>query len=295
MTIDKEKFVTIGMPVRNGSERLHVSLDSLLAQTHKNFEFLISDNASTDNTEEIIKNYQEKDNRIKYFRQPENIGFVRNAAFVLNKSSAEYFMWASHDDWWAPTFIEKMIEALEKNPDYGAAMSHFKAIRDDKVEPEDAPGGYHNFTDMSNLKLYRTMLASKSNPIYEFALWRREYLARLYKRLKPSSIEDTVILISEAALGTKFYSVKEFLHAKYRNPQPLKVRHAYLGGYYDYSFPHTNYLWTILTRHITSPVIPFYRKAMIFGPWLGRAWLFKRKVLNEFISWAGLKNSQDAK
>jgi len=112
---NKKSKVSIGMPVWNGEDFIKLALDSLLAQDFKDFEIIISDNASTDNTEEICEKYIKKDERIKYIRQCENIGLDRNFNFVLDKAKGEYFMWAAHDDLWEPTYISEMVKVLDNN------------------------------------------------------------------------------------------------------------------------------------------------------------------------------------
>jgi len=104
--------VSIGMPVFNGEKYIRDALDSLLAQTFKNFELIISDNASTDRTEQICREYTARDARIRYVRQPENIGACGNFHFVLNEAVGEYFMWAACDDYWKPDFITHALTAM---------------------------------------------------------------------------------------------------------------------------------------------------------------------------------------
>lgn len=118
------------MPVFNGEEYIRDALDSLLAQTFTNFELIISDNASTDNTEQICRNYAARDARIRYVRQPKNLGAVANFRFVLDEAAGEYFMWAAHDDLWDKNFISWAISALS-NSSAGFAFPTFtlKSIR----------------------------------------------------------------------------------------------------------------------------------------------------------------------
>lgn len=115
--------VCIGMPVYNGEKFIRAALDSLLAQTFTDFKLIISDNASTDGTSKICKEYARADNRISFVRQHENIGATKNFAFVLNESSEKYFMWAAADDFWSEDFLECNISFLEKNTDYVASIS----------------------------------------------------------------------------------------------------------------------------------------------------------------------------
>ena len=94
--------LSIGLPVFNGDDYLEAVIVSILAQTYTDFEFVISDNASTDRTEEICRTYAAKDTRIKYFRNPKNIGATQNWYRVFDLSSGEYFASAAHDDLYAP-------------------------------------------------------------------------------------------------------------------------------------------------------------------------------------------------
>ena len=97
------------MPVFNGEEYIDRALKSLLNQTYKNFEVIISDNCSTDSTAEICKKIANNDDRINYIRQQSNIGAKNNFSFVFERASSEYFMWAAHDDVWHPDFLKNLI------------------------------------------------------------------------------------------------------------------------------------------------------------------------------------------
>lgn len=109
--------VSIGMPVYNAASCIRESLDSLLAQTYKNFELIISDNASSDNTDKICQAYAKKDKRVRYIRQKENIGACENFNFVLKQATGEYFMWASDDDLWDVDFIKCIMDEYRKTPE----------------------------------------------------------------------------------------------------------------------------------------------------------------------------------
>ena len=114
--MSKNNFkVSIGLPVYNGENFLKYALDSLLSQTFRDFEIIISDNASTDNTPKICQEYVLKDKRIRYIRQNNNMGALWNFNFVLKQSNKEYFIWVSSDDKLHPEFLQKNIDILEKN------------------------------------------------------------------------------------------------------------------------------------------------------------------------------------
>jgi glycosyltransferase involved in cell wall biosynthesis len=113
--------VTIGLPVRNGGEFFAEALDSLLGQTYADFELLISDNASTDGTADLCRRYAKQDPRIRYIRQPANIGLIGNTNFVMRNGTAEFFKLAAHDDLYGRDLLKRCIEALDAHPELVAA------------------------------------------------------------------------------------------------------------------------------------------------------------------------------
>lgn len=114
--------VSIGLPVYNGERFLRQSLDALLAQTFTDFELIISDNASTDGTAAICDEYANLDSRIRYIRQPSNLGAGPNHNLLPKLSRAPYFKWASHDDLYDPDLLQFCVGAIEQHPD--AALVH---------------------------------------------------------------------------------------------------------------------------------------------------------------------------
>ena len=115
--------VTIGMPVYNGEKTIEKAINSLLAQTFKDFNLIISDNASNDETENICRRLSQKDARINYVRQTENIGLYKNENFLLGKATGEYFMFSCDDDWRSPDFLALNLAFLESNPNFVASTS----------------------------------------------------------------------------------------------------------------------------------------------------------------------------
>jgi glycosyltransferase involved in cell wall biosynthesis len=111
-----EPRVTIGVPVYNGARHLEPCLESLLAQTYDDIEIVISDNASTDRTAEICRDFCERDERVRYYRQPQNIGAAANFNFLPRSTQGEFFKWAAHDDFCAPEFVERCVAALDRSP-----------------------------------------------------------------------------------------------------------------------------------------------------------------------------------
>jgi glycosyltransferase involved in cell wall biosynthesis len=104
-----------GMPVFNGDRYIEIALDSLLAETFSDFEIVISDNASTDNTEAICPSYMPRDSRIRYSRNEENLGPPENFTKVFRLSRGEYFKWAAADDVCEPEFLHRTVDALDSH------------------------------------------------------------------------------------------------------------------------------------------------------------------------------------
>ncbi|MHB8397575.1 MAG: glycosyltransferase family 2 protein [Candidatus Limnocylindrales bacterium] len=108
--------VSIGLVVYNGERFLSSAIDSLLEQTYRDFELIISDNGSTDGTERIASAAAERDDRVRYVRHAENHGLAWNLNYVVRQASGEFFMWAGHDDIHGPEFIERCVAVLSADP-----------------------------------------------------------------------------------------------------------------------------------------------------------------------------------
>ncbi len=120
--------VSIGMPVYNAEKYLAETVESLLSQSFEDFELIISDNASTDRTEQICKEYAAKDRRIRYIRQPVNLGPQANFTYLLNQASGEFFMWAASDDLWDREFIKTLLDALKSDQQATSAFCTYMYI-----------------------------------------------------------------------------------------------------------------------------------------------------------------------
>lgn len=116
-------LISIGMPVYNSELTIRAAIDSLLQQSYKNLELIISDNCSIDSTELICQEYARYDRRIKYIRQLNNIGSALNFKFVLERASGKYFMWAAGDDVRASDFLFENLKVLERNSNFVASTS----------------------------------------------------------------------------------------------------------------------------------------------------------------------------
>ncbi|MFC1798605.1 glycosyltransferase family 2 protein [Thermodesulfobacteriota bacterium] len=164
------------MPVYNGGSYLREAIQSLLSQSHREIELIISDNASTDDTSAVCQRFAETDSRVKYFRQKINRRAKWNFNFVLQQANAPYFMWAAHDDVWDAGWIKVLLQNFSDT----VAISFGHVVNIDKkgrvvrqVPPLHFPGNQRQ-------RMLRYFLAEelngKANIIY--GLYRTDLLKK---------------------------------------------------------------------------------------------------------------------
>ena len=222
--------VSVGMPVYNGERFLKEALDSILVQTFEDFELIISDNASTDGTQEICQAYATQDQRIRYYRNEQNLGAAANYNRVFKLASGKYFKWASHDDLCAPEFLERCVEVLERKPSVVLCYprtavidkhgKHVENLLDDlnlrSPKPHERYEYYHN----------RFRFDRRCNPV--FGLIRSSVL-EMTPLIGHYVLSDEV-LVGELALRGEFYEVPQRLFFRRVHPQmsvrkyPIKKR-----------------------------------------------------------------------
>lgn len=113
--VNSGTLVSIGLPVRNAGERVVEVARSVLAQDHEHLELVISDNASTDDTEGVCRELARSDDRIAYHRQPENIGLLNNFLYVIGAAKGTYFRWIGDDDRLEPSFVSRCLQVFAED------------------------------------------------------------------------------------------------------------------------------------------------------------------------------------
>ena len=148
--------VSIGLIVYNGGEYLRGAIDSFLAQTFDDYEIIISDNASTDDTQIICEEYAALNHKIRYIRQVKNQGPIFNFKYVLEQARGDYFMWASHDDIFAPTYISECLNAHKNNPECISVFTNFNVLdlKSNRITEKQSPS-----SRSSNFVFSRTMIS----------------------------------------------------------------------------------------------------------------------------------------
>lgn len=130
-----EPLVSIAIPTYNRVESLRRAAASALAQDYPRLEVLISDNASPDGTQAFCADLAASDARVRYVRQGENVGPVRNFVHALQQSAGEYFMWLADDDWIDADYVRRCMDVLLR-PGYALVAGATQYYRGGKWEFE---------------------------------------------------------------------------------------------------------------------------------------------------------------
>jgi len=207
--------LSIGLPVYNGEDFLAESLDSLLGQTYEDFELIISDNASTDGTADICCGYAKQDSRIRYVRQPHNLGCAPNHNVLVQYARGELFKWVSHDDLYGRELIERAIEALDEYPQVVLANCWTAMIDSSRTVTKAVR--YTLDTESPRApERFRSMLFEKGGDD-DGGVIRMEMLRRI--RPYDSYYHSDRTLVTEMALQGPFYHVPDWLYFRRDHPK----------------------------------------------------------------------------
>ncbi len=163
------------MPTYNGARYLAQSLDSLLNQDYPNWELVISDNCSTDETEAIARSYAQQFDRIRYVRQETNAGAAANFNRVLGLAQGTYFMWAADHDLWGAGLVSRCVAALEGNPAAVLAYPESLLIDEDGTAIEEMDDQI-DLGQPSALDRYKRLIWRLENCNMIYGVARREAL-----------------------------------------------------------------------------------------------------------------------
>ncbi|MGD1704830.1 glycosyltransferase family 2 protein [Dapis sp. BLCC M229] len=212
MPINNFPKVTICLPTYNSGEFLTQAIDSILEQTFTDFELIISDDSSTDNTPEVIRSYLEKDSRIKYLQNSKNLGLFPNWNRCLESASGEYITVFAQDDVMLPKNLEQKVKILDKYQNVGLVISSIMVVDDENNYLNWDWANYSEDKFVNGEEWVRKNLG-KANPICcPFVLIRREVLEKVGGKFNDNyAFAADLELWLRIALVADLYFLKEIL------------------------------------------------------------------------------------
>jgi glycosyltransferase involved in cell wall biosynthesis len=276
--------LSIGLPVYNGENYLSEALDALLGQSYADFELIISDNASTDRTEEICQDYALRDERVRYIRQSHNVGCAPNHNVVFHVARGELFKWASDDDLYGRELLRRCIEVLDEHPE--VVLSHSWTAMIDTHGTITRKVGYPLTTDSPDAaERFRSLLFDVGGDD-DYGVIRSDVLRRT--ALYNSYYHADRTIVAEIALHGRFHHVPESLYFRRDHPDRANRAHRTIRSWctnldprrasrFRHPLPRllSEYIWGYVAAIRHAPLTPDERQRC-FG-YLGQ-WLASRIV-----------------
>jgi glycosyltransferase involved in cell wall biosynthesis len=207
--LNSKPLVSIGMPIYNAERYVRQALDSLLAQDYDNFELIISDNASTDRTQEICQAYAKRNKRIQYYRNRTNMGIFWNFSRVLELSSGEYFMWAAGDDYRDPRYIQLCLQAFKTSGDIVLVHSRIEAIDRETGKSILTDNGFSTI-GLSRVKKFKYIARQNSRACcLMYGIFKGKTLRKVMPFKKVLSSDS--LMLAELSLQGEFITIPETL------------------------------------------------------------------------------------
>lgn len=259
--------LTIGLPVYNGENYLAESLDALLGQSYEDFEMVISDNASTDGTADICRRYVNRDPRIRYIRQPRNIGLQPNHNFVIRQAKGELFKMASHDDLYGRDLLKCCVKALDEHPE--AVIAHCREAMIDTSGNALKLITYSAAVDSPQAsQRFRSMLFDGWDD-YTYGVMRTKVLCRTHLHRSHHFADRT--FNTELSLHGPFAMVPELLyfrrdHPERTSPYTVRTRCVYLDPRRASRLRnpvvrlYAEYIWGYVAAIMSAPLSPADRR-----------------------------------
>lgn len=247
--------ISIGLPAYNGEKFIARAISSVMDQTLSNFDFIISDDNSTDETANTIIDFAKIDSRIKYFHQEENLGFRENYNFVLSEAKTKYFIWIGQDDYWDKTLLSKLYDLMEKGKDTVLAMCNTTNTNNNIFEKYPL----QIFTNKENKYETLKKFIQTGNLTYFYGLYLTDNLKKIsgyQKSSRPFFKSSDYMTIFRALLNGLMVFTNEYLFFKtdtgnyltrYEDLKKRKINKKYLKKIYRYLFFPLFFIYDLVT------------------------------------------------
>ena len=244
--------VSIGLPVYNGENYLREAIESVRSQTYTDWELVISDNASTDATGDICREFAAADGRVRYHRNETNVGAAPNYNRAWQLATGRYFKWLAHDDRLKPQYLEAAVGALEARPEvvlcnsvvdyigsHGEHLGYYRSVLSDTDVPRAA-------------ERFATMILESHTNVDFFGLIRRD--AMVGSLLHQSFSGADKAFLAQMALRGRLLQLQEPLIEM--REHPARYTRATASA-------RTKRAWhdTQARSHVDIPVLTLYRTA----------------------------------
>lgn len=222
--------VTVGIPTFNNPAGLKRTLQCIVNQTHVDLEIIVSDNNSQTDTMRVVQ--QVDDPRIICYKQPKNIGALRNFEFVLSKATGDYFMWAADDDSWEKTYVSDLLAILVMYPNAIVAASNYKKFTEDGELK-----GLEQLTDtlheLGYADIIDAVFSLKKINVATYGLFRRKELQRILKDGFHRCDAPDRILFGDVAFGDHTVVLtNEYLYSREIHRRSFAVRNGIMQSKY---------------------------------------------------------------
>jgi glycosyltransferase involved in cell wall biosynthesis len=207
--------------VYNSERYVAESIESLLGQSFQDFELIISDNASTDDTPAICERYAKQDSRVRYHRQPRNVGLAPNHNFCVEQARGDLFKWAAGDDLYHRDLLLRCVQVLDERPEV-VLVHAYTAMIDGASEMYQANAYSLDTSATRAPDRFRSLLNDPGGDD-DGGVMRRAALTRVAKKDSYHHADRTTI--TELALYGPFYHVPEFMY--FRRDHPGRAERAH--------------------------------------------------------------------
>jgi len=210
--------VSIGMPVYNGADYVRTAIESILTQDFRSFELIISDNASTDETAAICREYAAADKRIRYYRNDKNLGAGPNMRRVVELARCDLFAWAMHDHVHLPGFLRRCIEVMDEAPPTVVLVAPGAEIIDAKGDGIKEDWKVERLDIRSHRPSVRAadVIRNVAWATAQFGVYRTEKLRRT-RLIGSFPFSDHVLLLEVALLG-EIWQIPDVLFQRRYHP-----------------------------------------------------------------------------
>jgi glycosyltransferase involved in cell wall biosynthesis len=256
--------VSVGMPVYNREKYVAASIEAHLNQTYGDFELILTDNCSTDRSEEICRDYASKDPRIRYYRNSSNLGAAGNYRRCFELATGEFFRWTPSDDLVSLNLLERAVDVLDHDPSVFVAYPRTKLIDAQGNITGDCEERLHLMDDQPSKRwagVQRNIrLGNLHYGLNRADKFRKTGLMRNYNG-------GDFPLIAEMSLYGKFYEIQDayFYRRMHEEASSAMKSSAEVMAFYDpkkrdklflYNWVH----WGANLLSITRAPIPFAEK-----------------------------------